>query len=91
MFRIKSPRSGWEVRSSVSVQPVQSWKCEPDHRRTNDFSQSWSNGFGRFLVGDRQAEWRGDHQRRAELQEGATADATLHQALINGLESLLRK
>jgi hypothetical protein len=53
-------------------------ESNPDYRQTNDFSQPVGDVFGRFLVGDRKAEWRSDHQRRAELQEGASADATPH-------------
>jgi hypothetical protein len=60
---------------------------EPDHGRTNHFSECAGDVFRRFLIRDRKPEWRSDHQRRAELQEGATADATPDQALIDSLEN----
>jgi hypothetical protein len=36
-------------------------ESNPDYRQTNDFSQPVGDVFGRFLVGDRKAEWRSNH------------------------------
>src|SRR5271157_3889043 len=74
MFRIKSPRSGCEGRRSVSVQPVQSWKCNQITGGRITFPSPAATSSGVFLS-------------VIARQEGAAADATAHQALIDGFES----
>jgi len=65
-------------------------KGQPDYGRANHFSQSRGYVFRSFLVGDREAEWRAIIKGRAELQEGAAADATraMRSSIVRECESV---